>query len=127
MKHHPHDNVPSTGPHVEPVRFEFSHPTATTVCVAGTFNDWQASAKPLHPLGDGHWLKETNLPPGTYEYCLVVDGHWMPDPLAKESVPNPFGGMNSLLTVSGSPAASHLLDAETLPFNNPNQPETNKL
>ena len=30
------------------------------------------------------WWKETALAPGTYEYCLVVDGQWMPDPLARE-------------------------------------------
>jgi hypothetical protein len=33
---------------------------------------------------------------------LVVDGHWMTDPLATESVPNPFGGKNSVLKVARS-------------------------
>ena len=64
-----------------PVRFEFTHPTAKTVCIAGTFNHWQPEAKTLHSSGVGHWWKETSLAPGTYEYCLVVDGKWMPDPL----------------------------------------------
>ena len=36
---------------------------------------------------------------GTYEYCLVVDGQWIPDPLVSETVPNPFGGRNSVLHV----------------------------
>src|ERR1035441_6840608 len=92
--------VCSTGPQLVPVRFEFTHPTANTVCVAGTFNDWHPEAKAMHPLGNGHWLKDTALPPGNYEYCLVVDGHWMTDPLATESVPNPFGGKNSVLKVA---------------------------
>jgi 1,4-alpha-glucan branching enzyme len=118
MKHnHNHDNVPNAGPALVPVRFEFTHPTATTVCVAGTFNHWQPEAKTLHPAGGGRWLKETALVPGIYEYCLVVDGQWMPDPLAKETVPNPFGGRNSVLTVASSPEAAHLADAETLPLN----------
>ena len=56
-------------------------------------------------------MKETVLPPGTYEYCLVVDGHWIADPLAVETVPNPFGGRNSLLKVAASPEASHRVDA----------------
>lgn len=100
MKHSKHhNNTRSAGPQLDPVRFEFTHPTATTVCVAGTFNDWQPEAKLMHPLGDGRWLKETVLPPGTYEYRLVVDGQWIADPLAKETVPNPFGGMNSVLKV----------------------------
>jgi 1,4-alpha-glucan branching enzyme len=98
-----HDNARSQRPQLEWVRFEFTHPTATTVCVAGSFNDWHAEAKPLHPVGNGRWLKETVLLPGTYEYCLVVDGQWMPDPLAKETVPNPFGGRNSILNVTSSP------------------------
>jgi 1,4-alpha-glucan branching enzyme len=118
MRHNKnHDNAKSAGPQLEPVRFEFVHPTATTVGIAGTFNDWHADAKPMHPLGGGLWLKETVLPPGTYEYCLVVDGHFMPDPLASETVPNPYGGRNSLLRVVSSPEATHLADAARLPFN----------
>lgn len=86
--------LPSTGAHVE-----FTHPTATSVCIAGTFNDWQPTATPLISLGEGRWAKELVLPPGVYEYCLVVDGAWMPDPAAAETVPNPFGGLNSILRV----------------------------
>jgi len=100
--HHDHDNVRSPGSHLQPVRFEFTHPSATTVCVAGTFNQWQPEAKTLHSSGVGHWWKETSLAPGTYEYCFIVDGQWMPDPLARESVPNPFGGRNSVLKVASS-------------------------
>jgi hypothetical protein len=99
MKHnHNHDNAPSAGPQLQPVRFEFTHPTATTVCLAGT-----------------------------YEYCLVVDGQWMPDPLARESVPNPFGGRNSILKVSSSPEAGHRADADNLPLKNVNKPKTQKI
>ena len=102
MKHTKnHDNAPNAGPLPVPIRFEFNHPTAKNVCVAGTFNHWKPEAKALHPAKDGHWWKETALAPGTYEYCLVVDGQWMPDPQAKETVPNPFGGRNSVLTVTG--------------------------
>jgi 1,4-alpha-glucan branching enzyme len=113
MKHnHNHDNAKSTAPQLVPVRFEFTHPTATTVCIAGTFNHWQPEAKTLHSSGVGHWWKETSLAPGTYEYCLVVDGKWIPDPLARDYVPNPFGGRNSVLTVASSPTAAHLAAAE---------------
>lgn len=125
MKHnHSHDNARGTAPQLVPVRFEFRHPTATTVCVAGTFNNWQPEAKTLHSSGVGDWWKETSLAPGTYEYCLVVDGHWIPDPLARETVANPFGGRNSVLTVASSPAAAHLSDAENLPLKNTNKPKS---
>jgi 1,4-alpha-glucan branching enzyme len=127
MKHNKeHDNAGSAGPQLVPVRFEFTHPTATTVCVAGTFNQWQPEAKTLHPGGGGRWLKETALTPGTYEYCLVVDGQWIPDPLAGETVPNAFGGRNSVLRVAGSREAAHLADAEHLPLKITNQQQERK-
>lgn len=107
MRHNKnHDNAKNAGPELVPVRFEFIHPTARTVCLAGTFDNWRPDAKPMHPLGNGRWIKETVLPPGTYEYRLVVDGQWMTDPLAQETVPNPFGGRNSILRVAGTPKPS---------------------
>ena len=128
MKHnHNHDNAKSVALQLVPVRFEFTHLTATTVCVAGSFNHWQPEAKSLHSSGVGHWWKETSLAPGTYEYCFVVDGNWIPDPQSRETVANPFGGRNSVLTVADSPAAAHLADAENLPLKNANQPKTKKI
>src|ERR1039457_4186313 len=56
--HHNHDNARNAEPELVPVRFEFTHPTATTVCVAGTFNHWQPEAKTLHPAGGGRWVKK---------------------------------------------------------------------
>jgi hypothetical protein len=50
-------------------------------------------------LGNGRWLKELALPPGTYEYLIVADGKWTPDPSAEETAPNPFGGVNSLVII----------------------------
>ena len=117
MKHtKEHDNAKPAEPLLMPVTFEFTHPTASTVCVAGSFNDWQAEAKPMRSAGGGRWHKETALPPGTYEYCFVVDGQWIPDPRAEGTVPNPFGGRNSLLTVAASTEAVHLAEAENQPL-----------
>jgi 1,4-alpha-glucan branching enzyme len=117
MKHNKnHDNAQSTGPKLIPVQFEFSHATAVTVCIAGTFNDWDPTSRPMHSSGAGNWWKKTSLAPGTYEYRLVVDGQWMPDPLARGTVPNPFGGRNSVLEVADSPGAAHLVDASRLPL-----------
>src|SRR5580692_730691 len=120
MKHnHNHDNAPGIDPLV-PVRFEFSHPTAKTVSVAGTFNDWHPTTKSMHPSGEGHWLKQAFLPPGSYEYCLVVDGRWIPDPRAQSDVANPFGGRNSILKVGSPPDAVPITDARNLPMENAN-------
>ena len=82
------------------IRIEFAHPTAKQVAIAGTFNDWRPEATQMVLLGDGHWLKELALSPGVYEYRLVVDGAWMADPRARETAPNPFGGVNSILKVN---------------------------
>lgn len=128
MKHNQnHDNVPTPSVQLIPVRFEFTHPTATTVCLAGTFNHWQPEAKALHSSGAGNWWKETSLAPGTYEYCLVVDGKWMPDPRAKESVANPFGGRNSILHVASSSESAHLADAAKLPLKKETNKQTQKI
>jgi 1,4-alpha-glucan branching enzyme len=120
MKHtHNRENAPNPGPQLVPVRFEFIDPKAATVCVAGTFNQWKPEAKTLHPAGGGRWTKETALAPGTYEYCFVVDGQWIPDPLASETVANPFGGRNSVLKVFSSSDAAHLASAEFAPMEQP--------
>ena len=81
------------------VRFEFIHPTAKRVCVAGDFNGWNPTATPLRSLGDGRWLRELWLPLRSHEYLLLVDGEWKFDPKAAEYVPNIFGGMNAVVDV----------------------------
>jgi 1,4-alpha-glucan branching enzyme len=73
---------------------------AKQVCVAGTFNNWNAKSHPMRFDGKQRWVTEIPLPPGTYEYQFLVDGQWTPDPQAQESVPNPFGSVNSVLHVT---------------------------
>ena len=80
-------------------RFEFQHGEASAVCIAGSFNDWHPSATPMVALGDSRWVKELTLPPGRYEYRIVVNGEWAYDPNAKEVAPNPHGGVNGVVTV----------------------------
>ena len=84
---------------VDAVPLKLVAPAAKQVYVAGSFNNWHAAAQPLRPAG-GEWVGELKLAPGRYEYLFVVDGKWLPDPSAPEKVPNPFGGFNSLLSVS---------------------------
>lgn len=86
-------------PESKRIHFEFASPTAESVSIAGSFNDWQPNATPMIALGQGRWAKDLALTPGDYEYCLVVDGQWIPDPQAAETVPNPFGGVNSVRKV----------------------------
>lgn len=86
-------------PTAQKVRIEFRDEKAQAVSIAGTFNDWHPTATPMIALGDGRWAKELALPPGRYEYRLVVDGEWISDPAAPEQAPNPHGSCNSVLEV----------------------------
>ena len=90
--------------HVQAIRIEFNDAIAATVAIAGTFNEWRPDVTPMLRVGPDRWVKDLALPPGNYEYRLVVDGMWMPDPSARETVPNQFGEQNSVLNVKASPA-----------------------
>ena len=90
------------------VSFEYFHPTACEVLVAGAFNDWQPHITPMSKQRGGRWSTELLLKPGRYEYRLVVDGHWQDDPMAARFVANPFGGLNCVVEVktTAAPAAA---------------------
>ena len=85
--------------HKRSIQFTLEAPQATAVSVAGTFNDWDASRTPLHKGQDGVWRAKLSVRHGRYEYRFVVDGQWISDPKATESVPNPHGGDNSVVVV----------------------------
>lgn len=80
------------------VHFKVSAGEAKVVAVAGTFNGWDPKGTPLNKAGDA-WDATIALPRGRYEYRFVVDGKWLSDPNARESVRNPFGSQNSVLTI----------------------------
>ncbi len=84
---------------VRPVRFECLAPGASSVFVAGNFNDWNAQASPLRGLKDGRWCLQLRLKPGRYEYRFLVDGVWRPDPSARQYVTDFCGGLNSVRVV----------------------------
>jgi 1,4-alpha-glucan branching enzyme len=88
-------------PDVAKVALKLVKPGAKAVHVAGSFNGWQPEVTPLVQTSSGHWAGELRLRPGRHEYLFVVDGQWLPDPNAKEAVQNPFGGYNSVLSISG--------------------------
>lgn len=93
--------IPPRHKKTQSVHIEFSDSVAESVAIAGTFNDWRPEVTPMIAVGEGRWVKDLALPPGTYEYRLVVDGcKWVPDPQARETALNPFGGCNSVLKVS---------------------------
>ena len=85
------------------LQIEFHSEHVQSVSIAGTFNDWRPGVTRMTPLGGGRWAKELSLPPGRYEYRFVVDGEWICDPAAAQTVSNPYGGQNAVLLIgSGS-------------------------
>jgi len=81
------------------VVLSFYAPEAREVQVAGSFNSWHPEANPLGHTGFGEWAVRLMLKSGQYEYRFVVDGLWTDEPGAVQTVPNPYGGFNSVLNV----------------------------
>jgi hypothetical protein len=70
------------------------------VSVVGSFNGWSPSATPMRQEADGVWKAEVRLPHGRFEYKLAIDGvRWIADPGNPLSMPDGFGGKNSLLVL----------------------------
>lgn len=116
-----HDKPKTNSSQCLAVHFQLADLSAKTVSVVGTFNEWLPESQVLSPGIGGLWHGEIALAPGVYEYCFVVDGRWVADPSATESVPNCYGGKNSVLRVALSEESTHLADAENIPFVNTNQ------
>jgi hypothetical protein len=81
------------------VSFVHFEPTARSVTLCGSFNDWSTEATPMTRGHDNHWQATVALLPGRYEYKFYVDGQWVPDLHAQENVTNEFGTLNSVIAV----------------------------
>jgi 1,4-alpha-glucan branching enzyme len=83
------------------VTFSYVAPDAQSVLVAGDFTGWQQAPVSLKKDKSGVWKKTVSLPPGKYEYRLLVDGQWRDDPQCPNRQPNQFGGQNCVCVVDG--------------------------
>jgi len=79
--------------------FTYQSADAETIYLAGDFNGWNAEADAMTRQDGGLWSITKTLTPGSWQYKFVVDGVWVEDPDNPESVSDPFGGANSLITV----------------------------
>ena len=65
----------AAAPKKVPVEFVADCPLATTVSVAGSFNNWAVDADMLKKdKKTGLWVAKISLVPGDYEYKFVCDG-----------------------------------------------------
>jgi len=77
--------------------FTLSAADADEVMITGSFNDW--APLPMTRGEDGEWQLAMALPPGTYEYCYLVDGRPVPPPEALVRRSDGFGGENGVLLI----------------------------
>lgn len=81
------------------VNFSFNAPTARSVFVVGDFNDWTKNDKYSLEKKDGIWTKKMLLKKGKYQYKFIVDDKWLEDPVNPQTIPNPYGELNSILEI----------------------------
>lgn len=72
------------------------------VSIAGSFNNWSTTANQMRLNRElGVFELCIAITPGTHQYRLVVDGQWTADPHNAAAEVNPFGELNSVVTVQG--------------------------
>ena len=91
---------PSTVVDDSAARFALCAPSARSVAVAGSFNQWDASKDVLSgPDRNGCWATTIILPGGRYEYLFIVDDReWLTDP-SVPALDDGLGGKNSVLVI----------------------------
>lgn len=82
------------------VTFSVRAQAGSKVFIAGSFNDWDPTAKQLlDKKGDGLFVATLNLEPGAHQYKFVIDGIWCADPECTDWVHNDHGTLNSVKNV----------------------------
>lgn len=73
---------------------------ADTVALCGEFNNWSAKDIQLERGDDGSWQATVALEPGrSYRYRYLLDGERWENGQADRSVPNSYGGTDSVVVV----------------------------
>ena len=97
------------GEEVHYMQFQLEAPGATSVHLAGDFNDWQPEIALADPYGSGVWTVRVQLPPGVHKYMFLVDGEtWMTDPHAERYVEDGYGNQNAVIAITGGAGARSL-------------------
>jgi 1,4-alpha-glucan branching enzyme len=81
------------------IEFSLYAPHATSIFLAGTFNNWTTNSLPMKKGRDGLWRIKVRMAPGRYEYKFFVDGDWSQETSSSDVVANPFGTQNGVISV----------------------------
>jgi 1,4-alpha-glucan branching enzyme len=81
------------------VRFQFTDIAARKVFLAGSFNAWDPSVRPLKKNAEGLWRTTVALEHGVYQYRFIVDGEWKEDPSFQNKLIDGSVAFNSVIVV----------------------------
>ena len=82
--------------------FVLDAPTAKSVYITGSFNDWSLDESCRMQMEDGGlWKVQLPLQAGVHKYQFIIDGRWQEDPSNPMQERNSFGDINSLIEVKG--------------------------
>ena len=88
------------------IEFTYYDPSAYSVSLAGSFNNWDARANPMTKDKEGNWKVAVPLSPGKYEYKFVVNGGtWMADPENPKTAGD-YGNSALEIDKDGNPAVA---------------------
>ena len=82
------------------VVLSYHHFQGQDLQIAGDFNDWIPDHRVETRTFNGTVQKVLKIPPGAYQYRVIIDGEWQEDPVNPVRVPNALGGTNSVLRVT---------------------------
>lgn len=89
------------------VTFSYKDDAATSVAFAGDVNGWSATKTPFTKNAYGVWTATVDtLGAESITYKFVVDGNWIIDPNAQDTVSDGFGGSNGVFNTKGQVEAS---------------------
>jgi chromosome partitioning protein len=77
-----------------------SKPDVRRLQIAADFNSWEPERTPMTRDDSlGVWQCTVQVPPGRYQYRLVVNGQWVQDPYNSYVECNPFGELNNVVEI----------------------------
>ena len=84
-------------PKTQRVIFSVRAEVGSKVFIAGSFNNWDPTAKAMTDKNsDGVYTVTLSLAPGDHQYKFVIDGTWCADPECADWVQNDHGTLNSV-------------------------------
>ena len=81
----PDDDGPTTVAHTFTYVKPAGAPALTSVNLAGSFNEWSTTARPMTQQTNGSWTTTLNLAPGTYQYKFVMNGGTWPQNMCNDA------------------------------------------